>query len=129
MIVEASIVGIFKTVLLILGAFVLLRFLGQLMIAKRNMEEERMLNKKQRDVELTCSSKIIAAIFLNLPHLPENYNHPEYGRQTYIHGLAYEYAQLRKCASTVIQEIINGYANDDNVINVKDLLLLIEELK
>jgi hypothetical protein len=58
MIVEASIVGIFKTVLLILGAFVLLRFLGQLMIAKRNMEEERMLNKKQRDVESERAHKL-----------------------------------------------------------------------
>ena len=58
MIVEASIVGIFKTVLLILGAFVLLRFLGQLMIAKRNMEEERQLNKKQRDVESERNQKL-----------------------------------------------------------------------
>ena len=58
MIIEASIVGIFKTVLLILGAFVLLRFLGQLMIAKRNMEEERMLNKKQRDVESERNQKL-----------------------------------------------------------------------
>ena len=58
MIIEASIVGIFKTVLLILGAFVLLRFLGQLMIAKRNMEEERMLNKKHRDVEAECNQKL-----------------------------------------------------------------------
>jgi hypothetical protein len=58
MIAEASIVGIFKTVLLILGAFVLLRFLGQLMIAKRNMEEERMLNKKHRDVEAERNQKL-----------------------------------------------------------------------
>ncbi len=58
MIVEASIVGIFKTVLLILGAFVLLRFLGQLMIAKRNMEEERMLNKKHRDEEAERNQKL-----------------------------------------------------------------------
>ncbi len=58
MIVEASIVGIFKTVLLILGAFVLLRFFGQLMIAKRNMEEERQLNKKQRDVESERNQKL-----------------------------------------------------------------------
>jgi hypothetical protein len=58
MIIEASIVGIFKTVLLILGAFVLLRFLGQLMIAKRNMEEERMLNKKHRDEEAERNQKL-----------------------------------------------------------------------
>jgi hypothetical protein len=47
-IVEASITGLFRTVLIILGAFVLLRFLGQLMMAKRNMEEERKINERQR---------------------------------------------------------------------------------
>lgn len=48
MIVEASVVGIFKTILIIIGGLVLLRFLGQVMIAKRNMELERDLNNKQR---------------------------------------------------------------------------------
>lgn len=47
-VVEASVTGIFRTVLIILGALVLLRFLGQLMIAKRNMEEERKLNELSR---------------------------------------------------------------------------------
>ncbi len=41
MIVEASISGLFKTILIILGALVLLRFLGRVMIAKRNLDEER----------------------------------------------------------------------------------------
>jgi len=50
-IVEASITGLFRTVLIILGAFVLLRFLGQLMMAKRNMEEERKINERQRAFE------------------------------------------------------------------------------
>ena len=73
--------------------------------------------------------KIIGAIYVNLPNHPENYNHPETGRKTYIYGIAYESAQLRKCASTVIQEIINQYTSNGNVINVQDLLVLIEELK
>ncbi len=47
--VEASISGLIKTVLLIVGAFVLLRFLGQLMIAKRNLEEERQHVKREKD--------------------------------------------------------------------------------
>ena len=51
MIVEASITGLFRTVLIILGAFVLLRFLGQLMMAKRNLEEERKINERQRAFE------------------------------------------------------------------------------
>ncbi|MBI1836281.1 MAG: hypothetical protein HYR91_03340 [Flavobacteriia bacterium] len=48
MIVQASINGVIKIVLMILGAFVLLRFLGQLAVAKRNMEEERSLSERQR---------------------------------------------------------------------------------
>ena len=46
---EASLTGLFKTVLIILGLFVLLRFLGQLMIAKRNIEEERADLKREKD--------------------------------------------------------------------------------
>lgn len=37
--------------LIIIGAIVLLRFIGQLMNAKKNMEEERQLNRKQRKFE------------------------------------------------------------------------------
>lgn len=45
---EASIVGVVKTVLIIIGVLVVLRFLGQLMQAKNNMEEERRLNEESR---------------------------------------------------------------------------------
>lgn len=48
MIVEASITGLFRTLLILIGVFVLLRFLGQLMNAKRNMDEERKLAMKDR---------------------------------------------------------------------------------
>ena len=58
MIVEASISGLFRTVLIILGAFVLLRFLGQLMMAKRNMEEERKINERQRAFDKERSQKL-----------------------------------------------------------------------
>ncbi len=58
MIVEASITGLFRTVLIILGAFVLLRFLGQLMMAKRNMEEERKINERQRAFDKERSQKL-----------------------------------------------------------------------
>lgn len=46
--VEASVTGLVRTLLIIIGIIVLLRFLGQLMTAKRNMEEERKLNEQQR---------------------------------------------------------------------------------
>lgn len=48
MIVEASVTGLFRTLLIIVGAIVLLRFLGRLLNAKRNMEEERQMNERQR---------------------------------------------------------------------------------
>ncbi len=46
--VTASITGLIRTLAIIVGVFVLLRFLGQLMNAKRNMEEERAMNERQR---------------------------------------------------------------------------------
>ena len=51
MIVEASATGLVRTLLIIGGVFLLLRFLGQLMVAKRNMEEEQSFNSKQRKFE------------------------------------------------------------------------------
>jgi hypothetical protein len=58
MVVTASITGLFKTLLIILGAFVLLRFLGQVMMAKRNMEEERRLNRNKRNFEDERAQKL-----------------------------------------------------------------------
>lgn len=49
--VVASITGLFRTILIIIGVFVLLRFLGQVLRAKRNMEEERSLLANQRKFE------------------------------------------------------------------------------
>lgn len=49
--VIASATGLFRTILILIGLFVLLRFLGQLMNAKRNMEEERSMNERQRKFE------------------------------------------------------------------------------
>jgi hypothetical protein len=58
MIVSASITGLFKTLLIILGAFVILRFLGQVMMAQRNIEEERRLNRYKRNFEEERARKI-----------------------------------------------------------------------
>lgn len=49
MLVEASISGFFRTVLILIGVFVLLRFLGRLIQAKRNIEAERIDIEKQRE--------------------------------------------------------------------------------
>ncbi|MDG1331126.1 MAG: hypothetical protein P8P74_02270 [Crocinitomicaceae bacterium] len=47
--VEASFTGLIRTVLIIIGVFIVVRFIGQLMNAKRNMaEEEQMKNRAQK---------------------------------------------------------------------------------
>lgn len=43
-----SIQGVFRTILIIIAVIVVLRFLGRIMIAKRNLEEERAHEKRQR---------------------------------------------------------------------------------
>lgn len=42
-----SVSGLFKTILYIIGALVLLRFIGQLLIAKRNINEQNALKEQQ----------------------------------------------------------------------------------
>lgn len=53
-----SITGVFKMILMIIGGLVLLRFVGQLIIAKRNMEEERRLNKEERKFQTERKEKL-----------------------------------------------------------------------
>jgi hypothetical protein len=49
MVVQASLTGLVKTLVLIIGVMVILRFFGRVMIAKRNLEEERASLKKEKD--------------------------------------------------------------------------------
>ena len=58
MVVEAGITNAFRTILIIIGAIVLLRFIGQLMNAKRNMEVERRLNKQHREFQEERNQKL-----------------------------------------------------------------------
>lgn len=48
MIAEASVVGVFRTLLILIGLFMVLRFLGRLANAKRNIEEEKVLEEQKR---------------------------------------------------------------------------------
>ena len=48
MVVESSATGLFRMLLIIIGAIVLLRFIGQLMNAKRNLAEESQLKERER---------------------------------------------------------------------------------
>ena len=51
MIIEASIPGLFRTILIIVGVLFLVRFIGQFMIAKRNMDVEREMNSTRRQFQ------------------------------------------------------------------------------
>lgn len=41
-----SVTGLFRTILIIVGVIVILRFFGKLMMAKRAMDEQNRLNKE-----------------------------------------------------------------------------------
>lgn len=56
--IQASISGLFKTILMVIGGLVLLRFIGQLMHAKRNLAEEQELNRKQKAFEKERTEKL-----------------------------------------------------------------------
>jgi uncharacterized protein YxeA len=58
MIVTASLTGLVKTIMIIIGALVALRFLGRVMIAKRNLEEERELLKRERSFQKERNDKL-----------------------------------------------------------------------
>jgi hypothetical protein len=55
---EASFTGLLKTILIIIGALVALRFIGRLMIAKRNLEEERELLKREKNFQKERGEKL-----------------------------------------------------------------------
>lgn len=48
MVAEASIVGVLRVLLIVIGAIVVLRFLAQLANAKRNMAEEKKMEEEKR---------------------------------------------------------------------------------
>ena len=51
MIIEASVTGTFRMILIIIGVIVLLRFIGQLMNAKNNIEQEKRDNERRRNLK------------------------------------------------------------------------------
>jgi hypothetical protein len=57
-VIEGSITGIFRTVLIVIGILVVLRFIGRLMIAKRNLDEERSLSENQREANRERNEKL-----------------------------------------------------------------------
>jgi hypothetical protein len=57
MVLEAGVVNLFRTLLILVGVFVLLRFIGRLMAAKRNLEEDQMLRDEQKQFEQEIEAK------------------------------------------------------------------------
>lgn len=49
--VVASVTGVFKMILMIIGGMVLLRFIGQLLIAKRNLAEEKSFLRQKKEAD------------------------------------------------------------------------------
>lgn len=58
MIIESSITGLFKTIFIIVGVLVLLRFLGQLFVAKRNLEDEKRHLERERKFQREKEKKM-----------------------------------------------------------------------
>ncbi len=54
----ASFTGLVRIILLIIGSMVALRFIGRLMIAKRNLDEERELLNREQNFQKERSEKL-----------------------------------------------------------------------
>ena len=47
---EASVVGLVKTSLILIGVMVVFKFIGQIMLAKRNLSEQNKMEKEQEEL-------------------------------------------------------------------------------
>jgi len=56
-IAEASLTGGIRMIFIIIGVLVVLRFVGQLMLAKRNIAEENELNRQKKANEAEAKRK------------------------------------------------------------------------
>lgn len=55
--IALSITGLVRTLLILIGAFVLLRFIGQVLRARRDMEAEKERQAQERHFELERKEK------------------------------------------------------------------------
>ena len=55
---QASIIGTFKTAMFFIGAFFLLRLIGRLMIARRNIETERQMLEREKKFQRERGEKL-----------------------------------------------------------------------
>ena len=59
--IEASITGLFRTLLILVGVYTLLRFIGQILVAKRNLAQE--MNMKRQEEALEKEKKRAKAVY------------------------------------------------------------------
>jgi hypothetical protein len=50
MVSEASVTGVVKNILILIGVLVIVRFIGRTLIAKRNLDKERELVSREREL-------------------------------------------------------------------------------
>lgn len=55
--IALSVTGLVRTLLILIGAFVLLRFIGQVLRARRDMEAEKERQEQERRFELERKEK------------------------------------------------------------------------
>lgn len=55
--VEASFTGLIRTILIVIGVIVLLRFLGQMMNARRNMAEQEAMKQQAQKLQAERNMK------------------------------------------------------------------------
>lgn len=58
LVAEASVTGVVKTIFILIGIFVVLRFLGRVMLAKNALEEERKQLKKEKEFHRERKEKL-----------------------------------------------------------------------
>lgn len=58
MIYEASVTGLIRTILIIIGVMVVLRIIGRIMVARREMEKENQRRKAEKAFEKEKQHKI-----------------------------------------------------------------------
>ncbi|MFA7272958.1 MAG: hypothetical protein WC044_03770 [Crocinitomicaceae bacterium] len=49
--VEASITGLFRTLIILVGVYTLLRFIGRILVAKRNLAQEMDMKKQEEAIK------------------------------------------------------------------------------
>ena len=78
MIQEASVTGLIRTILIIVGVLVVLRLIGRIMMAKREMENENRQRRAEKAFEKERQQKIQNFGKVNSSDRPANSSNEDY---------------------------------------------------